>query len=131
MDRYGNMRISVELLVFQSCFIDDRNDVAFAYTQFLVLSFSFSEFQYLVDQVEQPDSALMDYRDAPFVFSRECSAFLHVLQRTDDECQGCTQFVRNVCKESQAFIIKLLLLFMTPFFGLIQVFQIDAPFIYM
>ena len=67
----GNFRFPVQFLVLQTDFVDQRHYIAPAYAEFLVLRLCLSEFQYLVDKVQQPDGTLMDDGYLLSVFGRQ------------------------------------------------------------
>ena len=48
-----NLCLLIQFFVFETYFIDQRGDVAFADTQPFVLCLCLSELQYLIDEVEQ------------------------------------------------------------------------------
>ena len=54
---------------------------------------------------------------------------MHILQRTENQCERCAQFMRYVGVEAQAFLIQFLFLFMILLFQRVEAFQIYFLFV--
>ena len=56
------IRFAVQFLIFEADFMHQISDIVMSHTEFLILRFRLSEFQYLIYQVQQPDGTLMNHR---------------------------------------------------------------------
>ena len=57
-----NTRLAIQLLILESYLVYQIGYIIMSHTEFLVLCFRLAEFQYLINQVQQPDGTLMDDR---------------------------------------------------------------------
>ncbi len=73
----------------------------------------------------------MNDRKFLYLFCRQRCIFLHILQRTENQCERCTQLMCDIGVKTQAFLVQFLFLLMIFLFQCIEAFQIYFLFVSM
>ena len=107
----GDARFPVQLFEIQPNIHHEFAQIALGYCQSAVLGFGLSELQYLVDEVTQAASTLMNQFHLSAVVLWHVAVVGQVFQRTENQCERRAQFVSDVGKEVEAFFVQFLFLY--------------------